>query len=83
MLLTGLVDYHINTRLCGHARGELEDYLDEARAARLLELGFTDHCGAGFGACFGMRVHRGGSLLKEENRGKYKATDVVDSYTYI
>jgi histidinol-phosphatase (PHP family) len=43
MLLTGLVDYHIHTKLCGHALGELEDYLREARAQGLLEIGFADH----------------------------------------
>jgi histidinol-phosphatase (PHP family) len=43
MLLTGLVDYHIHTRLCGHARGELEENAGEARAVGLLELGFADH----------------------------------------
>jgi histidinol phosphatase-like PHP family hydrolase len=42
MLPAGLVDYHTNTRLCGDTRGELEDYLAEARAAGLLEIGFAD-----------------------------------------
>jgi histidinol-phosphatase (PHP family) len=43
MLLAGLVDYHIHTKLCGHARGEIVDYLSEARTAGLLEIGFADH----------------------------------------
>ncbi|MFH0777192.1 MAG: PHP domain-containing protein [Candidatus Eisenbacteria bacterium] len=41
--LTGFVDYHIHTRLCGHADGEIEEYLDGARAAGLAEIGFSDH----------------------------------------
>jgi histidinol-phosphatase (PHP family) len=43
MLLAGLVDYHVHTKLCGHARGETADYLDETRTAGLLEIGFADH----------------------------------------
>ncbi|MCX5801493.1 MAG: histidinol-phosphatase HisJ family protein [Candidatus Eisenbacteria bacterium] len=43
MLLTGLVDYHLHTKLCGHARGEVEEYIDAARAAGLVEVGFADH----------------------------------------
>ncbi|MFH1502811.1 MAG: histidinol-phosphatase HisJ family protein [Candidatus Eisenbacteria bacterium] len=39
----GLVDYHIHTRLCGHAVGEPEDYVREAIALGLPEIGFADH----------------------------------------
>ncbi|KPJ61270.1 MAG: hypothetical protein AMJ46_02995 [Latescibacteria bacterium DG_63] len=42
-LLTGLVDYHIHTRLCGHARGEPAEYLEQARTIGLSEIGFSDH----------------------------------------
>ncbi len=38
-----LVDYHIHTRLCGHAVGEPEDYVREAIARGLSEIGFADH----------------------------------------
>ena len=38
-----LVDYHIHTRLCGHARGEPEDYVREALRKGLGEIGFSDH----------------------------------------
>jgi histidinol-phosphatase (PHP family) len=38
-----LVDYHIHTRLCGHAYGEPEDYVSVAIAKGLGEIGFADH----------------------------------------
>lgn len=38
-----LVDYHIHTKLCGHAVGEPEDYVREAIARGLSEMGFADH----------------------------------------
>lgn len=38
-----LPDYHIHTPLCGHAGGELEDYVIAAREAGLPEMGFADH----------------------------------------
>jgi histidinol-phosphatase (PHP family) len=39
----GLVDYHMHTRLCGHAVGEPEDYAREAISLGLAEIGFADH----------------------------------------
>ncbi len=38
-----LVDYHIHTRLCGHAIGEPADYVREAIRKGLGEIGFSDH----------------------------------------
>lgn len=38
-----LVDYHIHTRLCGHAVGEPEEYVRRAIALGLAEIGFSDH----------------------------------------
>jgi len=38
-----LVDYHIHTKLCGHAVGEPEDYVREAIRKGLSEIGFSDH----------------------------------------
>jgi len=38
-----LVDYHIHTRLCGHARGEPEAYVHEALRKGIGEIGFSDH----------------------------------------
>jgi histidinol-phosphatase (PHP family) len=38
-----LVDYHVHTRLCGHAIGEPEDYLREAITKGLSQIGFADH----------------------------------------
>lgn len=37
------VDYHIHTKMCGHAVGEMEEYVQAARRKGLLEMGFSDH----------------------------------------
>jgi len=36
-------DYHVHTLWCGHAEGELRDYVEAARAAGLTEIGFSVH----------------------------------------
>lgn len=36
-------DLHIHTRLCGHASGEMEEYVQAALNAGLQEMGFSDH----------------------------------------
>jgi histidinol-phosphatase (PHP family) len=38
-----LADYHIHTPRCGHASGELRDYVRAAQGAGLAEMGFADH----------------------------------------
>jgi histidinol-phosphatase (PHP family) len=38
-----LVDYHIHTKLCGHAIGEPIDYVREAVKRGFTEIGFADH----------------------------------------
>ena len=38
-----LVDYHIHTARCGHARGEMAAYVERAIRAGLPEMGFSDH----------------------------------------
>jgi histidinol-phosphatase (PHP family) len=38
-----LVDYHIHTKLCGHAVGEPKEYVREAVKRGLTEIGFADH----------------------------------------
>src|SRR3954468_12311916 len=38
-----LVDYHIHTARCGHARGEMAEYVKRAIRAGLPEMGFSDH----------------------------------------
>jgi len=38
-----LVDYHIHTALCGHAVGEMEEYVRTAVEKDLEEMGFNDH----------------------------------------
>lgn len=37
------VDYHIHTRRCGHATGEMEEYVQAAQQKGLVEIGFADH----------------------------------------
>ena len=38
-----MVDYHVHTARCGHARGTVERYVEHAIEAGLTELGFSDH----------------------------------------
>ena len=38
-----LPDYHIHTPFCGHAGGEMEEYVQAARDKGLPEMGFADH----------------------------------------
>lgn len=38
-----MIDYHIHTSLCRHARGCLEEYVEVARQKGLKEIGFADH----------------------------------------
>lgn len=37
------VDYHIHTTMCGHAEGEMEEYIAAAQRRGLQEIGFSDH----------------------------------------
>ena len=41
--MQGALDYHIHTKLCGHASGEMEEYVLAAQKAGLREMGFSDH----------------------------------------
>ncbi|MDY0092927.1 MAG: histidinol-phosphatase HisJ family protein [Candidatus Vecturithrix sp.] len=38
-----MIDYHIHTKLCGHAFGEMEDFVQHAVRVGLQEIGFSDH----------------------------------------
>ena len=38
-----MIDYHIHTKLCGHASGEMEEYVQSAIASGIKEMGFSDH----------------------------------------
>ncbi|MFH1360386.1 MAG: histidinol-phosphatase HisJ family protein [Candidatus Omnitrophota bacterium] len=42
-MIIPLVDYHIHTPLCGHAKGDPEEYVKRAMALGLREIGFSDH----------------------------------------
>ena len=37
------IDYHIHTKLCGHAVGEMSEYVEASIAKNLDEIGFSDH----------------------------------------
>jgi histidinol-phosphatase (PHP family) len=43
MMTSMIPDYHLHTRLCGHAEGEPEEYAQKAISAGLVEIGFSDH----------------------------------------
>lgn len=38
-----MIDYHIHTKRCGHAKGEMAEYVEWAIAAGFTEIGFSDH----------------------------------------
>ncbi len=38
-----MIDYHLHTKRCHHAAGEIEEYLAFAQERGLLEIGFADH----------------------------------------
>ena len=38
-----LMDYHSHNRRCGHATGEIEDYVKVAIEKNLKEIGISDH----------------------------------------
>ena len=37
------IDYHLHTKLCRHATGEMEDYVQVALTKQFEEIGFADH----------------------------------------
>lgn len=41
--MTELINTHCHTKYCGHGEGEVQEYVDAARAANLTTLAFTDH----------------------------------------
>jgi len=38
-----LADYHIHTKRCKHARGEMREYVEQALVLKIPEIAFTDH----------------------------------------
>ena len=41
--MTVLHDYHMHTKRCGHATGEVAEYIEVAKRKGLEEIGFSDH----------------------------------------
>ncbi|MHA1265489.1 MAG: histidinol-phosphatase HisJ family protein [Candidatus Helarchaeota archaeon] len=37
------LDYHLHTKLCNHAKGEMDEYVQAALTKKLDEIGFADH----------------------------------------
>ena len=42
-MLSHIANYHSHVYLCGHAEGDVEDYLKEAERTGLVEVGISDH----------------------------------------
>ena len=38
-----LVDYHVHSKMCGHAEGEMEEYVKQGIKKGLGEIGFNEH----------------------------------------
>ena len=38
-----MIDYHLHTKLCNHASGEVSEYVEKAIHSGLTEIAFTDH----------------------------------------
>jgi histidinol-phosphatase (PHP family) len=38
-----MIDYHIHTKYCRHAKGEMEEYVEQALKLKLSAIGFSDH----------------------------------------
>ncbi len=55
-----LVDYHTHTELCGHAKGSVDNYIQEAIEKDLKEIGFSDH------APLPENLRKGITMLPEE-----------------
>lgn len=55
-----MIDLHVHTSRCGHARGTLDEYVDAARAADVSIIAFSDHLPlpAGFDAGYAMPEHQ-------------------------
>jgi len=41
--VSSLVDYHVHSKWCGHATGELDEYVEAAIACGLAEIGLSEH----------------------------------------
>lgn len=42
-VINNMVDYHNHTSLCGHATGEISQYIESAVKKGMLDIGFSDH----------------------------------------
>lgn len=60
-----MLDYHIHTKLCSHARGEAEEYAARAASLGLQEIGFADHFPVNFQPLFSHPV-RSITMSEEE-----------------
>lgn len=67
-----LMDYHIHTARCGHAKGEIGDYAAEAVKKGLDEIGFADHAPCHHFKNIKYSVPTNELAMKEEDLSYYK-----------
>jgi len=66
-------DYHIHTKRCGHATGEMGEYLAEAIKKGIWEVGFADH----FPLYFQSRDKRDQQIAMDECEIDYYISDLI------
>jgi histidinol-phosphatase (PHP family) len=70
-----MIDYHNHTSLCGHASGELFEYIESAVKKGMLDIGFSDH------AAMPEELRQGISMAPEETELYInRVTEAADLY---
>ena len=73
-----MIDYHIHTRLCNHARGNMESYVRKGIALGLQEICFLDHLSvSGEGMKSSMHPEEVGLYFYAVQRLKYRYRDQI------
>ena len=76
-----LWDYHVHTKLCNHARGNVEDYVKQAIKLNLGEIGISDHFPMNLlpeeSHAFAMSIKEFPEYLAECKRAKDKYKDEI------
>lgn len=60
------VNYHTHTHLCGHAEGEIREYIEKAIEAGLTKLGFADHAPQFFEGGYGPAIRKNMRMTPKE-----------------
>lgn len=66
-------DYHIHTKRCGHATGDISDYISEALKKGIWELGIADH----FPLYFQPRGERDQDVAMDESEIDYYISEII------